>query len=61
MFIGILALSILIGFGFWYLIGFFLADEANPLKWSIFGKVVYLFASFITTGNGIEEFSKTWL
>jgi hypothetical protein len=34
--------SLIIGCGAWYLIGWFLSNQPNPLLWSLFGKIVYL-------------------
>ena len=34
--------SILIGFGSWYLIGWFLTNQPNPLLWWTIGKILFL-------------------
>jgi F0F1-type ATP synthase assembly protein I len=34
--------SVIIGVGSWYLIGWFLSSQPNPLQWTIFGKIVFL-------------------
>jgi len=34
--------SVIIGVGSWYLIGWFLSNQPNPLQWTIFGKIVFL-------------------
>jgi len=51
-------LVILIVFGMWYLIGWFLSNEMNPLLWSLYGKLAYLLVGFISSGGALNELSE---
>jgi hypothetical protein len=35
-------LCIIIGYGEWYLIMWFITKQSNPLEWSLFTKIMYL-------------------
>ena len=48
----------IIGFGIWYLVGWFLSGEPNMLLWDPMGKLVYLFFGFMSTAGMIEELGK---
>ena len=43
--------SILIGYGLWYIIFYFITSNVNPLEWNIATKLVYLGFGLITTSK----------
>ena len=51
-------IAILLGFGIWYLIGWFLSNEMNPLLWSLNGKLAYLLVGFISSDGVLNELSE---
>lgn len=51
-------LSIIIGFGFWYLIFWFISAESNLFVWGPWTKTFYLFFGFTSTGKTLEEILK---
>lgn len=50
----ILILSFIFGFGFWYLIFWFITTEPNLFLWHWVTKILYLILSMTST-NGIYE------
>jgi hypothetical protein len=57
-FIFVLILSLIIGFGLWYLIFWFVSNEYNLFLWHPVGKIFYLIfgiASSTNIINGINE------
>jgi hypothetical protein len=57
-FIFVLILSVIIGFGLWYLIFWFVSNESNLFLWHPVGKIFYLIfgiASSTNIINGINE------
>ena len=54
-FILILILSFILGFGFWYLVFWFISNESNLFLWHPIGKIVYLFFCDATSTNIINE------
>jgi hypothetical protein len=51
-------LSMVIGFGFWYLIGWFISSESDLLLWPWYGKLFYLLFSYQSTNGVVDELSK---
>jgi hypothetical protein len=51
-------LSMVIGFGFWYLIGWFISSESDLLLWPGYGKLFYLLFSYQSTNGVVDELSK---
>ena len=47
--------SILIGYGLWYIIFYFLTSNVNLLEWNIATKLVYLGFGLITTSKLEDE------
>jgi len=47
-----------IGFGFWYLIGWFISSESDLLLWPWYGKLFYLLFSYQSTNGAVDELSK---
>lgn len=45
----ILLAAIMFAFGFWYLMFWFISQEANMLRWHWVTKMIYLFFSFAST------------
>jgi len=43
--------QIILSFGIWYLIGVFISNEFNILKWWIIGKIIYIIFSISTLVN----------
>ena len=41
----ILISSILMGYGAWYFIFWFITNQSNMLEWTLFAKLIYLFLS----------------
>jgi hypothetical protein len=54
----LLVLSLIFGFGFWYLIFWFLTSEMNLFIWPWWVKGLYLIFSFAATGGTFELFTK---
>lgn len=54
----ILLTSFILGFGFWYLVLWFLTNEQNLFLWSMWTKGFYLIFSITSTSGVMEEFSK---
>lgn len=59
VFLGVL-FSIIIGFGFWYLIFWFITAEQNLFIWSGWTKTFYLIASFTSSGEAIKALDDRW-
>jgi hypothetical protein len=57
-FILILLLSLIIGFGFWYLIFWFVSSESNLFIWGPWTKAFYLIFGFTSSGKTLEEIVK---
>lgn len=53
----VLLLSIVIGFGFWYLVGWFVSNQPNATLWPWYGKLVYLFFGWQSMGGSIDYLS----
>jgi hypothetical protein len=51
----ILIISVILGFGFWYLIGWFLSNEPNLFLWPWYAKVLYLMFGSSTAGAIAKE------
>jgi hypothetical protein len=51
----ILIISVILGFGFWYLIGWFLSNEPNLFLWPWYSKVLYLMFGSSTAGAIAKE------
>jgi zinc transporter ZupT len=49
-----LLLSLILAFGIWYIMFWFLLNESNMFMWSTFSKVIYLILSFLSA-SGIAE------
>lgn len=54
----ILLISFILGFGFWYLILWFLTNEQNLFLWGMWTKGFYLICSITSTAGVMEEFTK---
>jgi hypothetical protein len=52
------AFGLLFGFGFWYLIFWFITVEPNLFVWHWVTKIVYLFFSFASTSGVINGLLK---
>jgi hypothetical protein len=52
--LGVLLLSLILGFGIWYIMFWFLLNESNMFIWSTFSKVIYITLSFLSA-SGIAE------
>jgi hypothetical protein len=52
------ALGFVFGFGFWYLIFWFVSNEPNLFMWHSVTKIVYLILSFTSTSGTIEALIK---
>ena len=52
--LGVLLLSLILGFGIWYIIFLFLLNESNMFMWPLFSKVIYIILSFVSA-SGIAE------
>ena len=48
-------LSVIGGFGFWYLIFWFVSSEPNLFMWGPWTKGFYLFFGFTSTGQILEK------
>jgi multisubunit Na+/H+ antiporter MnhE subunit len=51
-------LGFVFGFGFWYLVFWFVSNEPNLFEWHWITKIVYLSLSFSATAGIIEAFIK---
>jgi hypothetical protein len=51
-------IGFLFGFGFWYLIFWFVSNEPNMFEWHWATKIVYLIFSFASTSGTIEALIK---
>jgi zinc transporter ZupT len=49
-----LLLSLILAFGIWYIMFWFLLNESNMFMWSLFSKVIYIILSFVSA-SGIAE------
>jgi hypothetical protein len=56
--ISLFLLGILFGFGFWYLIFWFVSNQPNMFEWHWVTKIVYLFFSFSSTSGIINALIK---
>jgi hypothetical protein len=52
--LGVLLLSLILAFGIWYIMFWFLLNESNMFMWSLFSKVIYITLSFLSA-SGIAE------
>lgn len=55
--IGIL-LAFIITFGVWYLVGWFLSNEINPLLWPTYGKIIFLIFATTSFSGTVDEITK---
>lgn len=51
----IFLLGFMIGFGFWYLVIWFLTTESNLFTWHWGVKIIYIFLSFSATSASIKS------
>jgi len=51
-------LSMLLGFGMWYCIGWFLSNQENLMLWPWYGKLAFLAFGFSTFSSLIDAFTK---
>lgn len=51
-------LGFIFGFGFWYLIFWFVSNESNLFEWHWVTKIAYLLLSFSATAGIIEALIK---
>ncbi len=51
-------LGLIIGFGLWYLIGWFVSNQMNPLLCPWYGKIIYLIMGFLASDSMIDELGK---
>ncbi len=56
--ISLFLLGILFGFGFWYLIFWFVSNQPNMFEWHWVTKIVYLVFSFSSTSGIINTLIK---
>lgn len=56
--VGVLMLSLAIGFGLTYLVGWFLFGEANIMEWGWFGRVLFIVFGLSWTGRALSLFDK---
>lgn len=49
-------ISFILGFGFWFLLGWFISSEIYLFAWPMYGKITYLFLSFILWIKVLDEF-----
>jgi hypothetical protein len=54
----IVILCLVFGFGFWYLIFWFLTSDPKMISWHWATKIVYLFLSFASTQGSIDALIK---
>ena len=54
----ILILSFVVGFGFWYLVFWFVSNIKDPFQWHWITKIVYLFFGLISAGGTIDTILK---
>ena len=48
-------LSTTLGFGFWYMVGWFITNEQNPFSWAWYGKIVYLVFAFTSATHTMDK------
>ena len=53
-----LLMSLVVGFGFWYIIFWFITNIQNPFEWHWVTKIIYLFFAIASTGGTLEEINK---
>lgn len=51
-------LSAVMGFSFWFFIGWFISSEFNLLLWPWYGKLFYLILSYQSSNGVMDEFKK---
>lgn len=51
----LLIVSLIVGFGVWYLIFWFVSSEPNLFVWGWWIKILYLFFGFTSSGKFLEE------
>lgn len=54
----LLLIAIIIGFGFWYLIFWFVSGEANLFIWGPWTKAFYLILSFTATSGTVKAITE---
>ena len=54
----IFTISIIIGFGAWYLMGWLISNQSNIFLWHPIGKIIYLIMGFLASSNVAEQLSK---
>lgn len=54
----VLLVSLVFGFGFWYVIFWFLTNESNLFYWSIWTKICYLLFSIMAASGTADGLSK---
>ena len=54
----VLILSLIMGFGMWYLIFWFITSESNLFVWGPWTKGFYLFFGIASSGQILEELNK---
>ena len=50
-----LLLSLILAFGIWYIIFWFLLNESNMFIWSTFSKIIYIILSVIAASGIVEN------
>ena len=53
--LALLLICFVFGFGFWYLIFWFVTNESNLFLWGVWTKIFYLILSFSATSGGVKE------
>jgi hypothetical protein len=51
----VVILSVMFGFGTWYLVIWFLTNESDPFKWSMFVKIIFLLMGGVSTESTIKN------
>jgi hypothetical protein len=51
----IILFSLLIGFGLWYLIFFFVSNERNPFVWTLGTKIFYVILSILASESMLKN------
>jgi len=49
-------IAFILSFGFWFLLGWFISSEIYLFAWPSYGKIFYLFFSFILWIKILDEF-----
>lgn len=57
--IAIFILSVILGFGAWYVILWFLTSSNNPLEWHWAIKIIYLILGFTASNNIADSLCKS--